>query len=207
MHGHDPRLLILLAFLLDGFGQLLILGLILWPPSFLEGFFGGVSLDGQLSWLLFSLLLYPLLSWLFGSYTVLRWRRLSLPVLFHRLVITSVVCVMVVVVASWLFNPPNDVWLLHRRVQLVWMLGLTGWSFIVRLALRRGLLLPDAPRLLLLAEQNEINSVLSAWSRIPHRQRLSPVGLPRLQRRLDHSEQPLLVAVSPAALRDPFIAI
>ena len=141
MHGHDPRLLILLAFLLDGFGQLLILGLILWPPSFLEGFFGGVSLDGQLSWLLFSLLLYPLLSWLFGSYTVLRWRRLSLPVLFHRLVITSVVCVMVVVVASWLFNPPNDVWLLHRRVQLVWMLGLTGWSFIVRLALRRGLLL------------------------------------------------------------------
>ena len=51
---------------------------------------------------MFSLLLYPLLGWLFGSYTVLHWRRLTLPVLLQRLVITAVVSVMVVAVARWL---------------------------------------------------------------------------------------------------------
>ena len=73
---------------------------------------------------------------------------------------------------------------------------LTGWALLVRLALRRGLLLSNAPRLLLLAQQNEINAVLTAWQRVSHRQRLSPVDAPRLQRRLDQQEQPLLVAVS-----------
>ena len=37
----------------------------------------------------FALLLYPSLGWLFGSYTVLRWRRLALPVLLQRLLITA----------------------------------------------------------------------------------------------------------------------
>ena len=38
---------------------------------------GPPQLEGQGLWLIFCLLLYPLLGWLFGSYTVLRWRRLS----------------------------------------------------------------------------------------------------------------------------------
>ena len=74
---------------------------------------------------------------------------------------------------------------------------------LVRLALRRGLLLPDAPRLLLLAQQNEIHAVLTVWQRIPHRQRLTPIDSSRLQRRLDQPEQPLLVAVSSDVHRDP----
>jgi len=200
---HDPRSLILRALILDGVGQLLILGLILWIPSLLGWTIGGSSLQGQGGWLLFSLLLYPLLGWLFGSYTVLRWRRLTLSVLLQRLVITAAASVMVVAIARWLINPSDAVWLVYRRVQLVWMVALTGWVLLVRLALRRGLLLPDAPRLLLLAQQNELHSMLKAWQRVPHRQRLSPVDALRLQRRLDQPEQPLLVAVSAAVRRDP----
>ena len=64
-----------------------------------------------MGWLLFSLLLYPLLGWLFGSYTVLRWRRLTLAVLLQRLVITAAVSVIVVALARWLFNPVDAVWL------------------------------------------------------------------------------------------------
>ncbi|WP_186500876.1 sugar transferase [Synechococcus sp. A15-60] len=203
MWMHDPRTLILRALLLDAAGQLLILGLILWIPSLLGWTIGGSSLEWQGGWLLFSLLLYPLLGWLFGSYTVLRWRRLTLPVLLQRLVITAAVFVMVVAFARWLINPVDAVWLVYRRVQLVWMLGLTGWALLVRLALRRGLLLPDAPRLLLLAQPNDIHTVLTAWRRVPHRQRLSPVDALRLQRRLDQPEQPLLVAVSAELRRDP----
>ena len=193
---HDPRMLILRAMLLDISGQLLILGLILGVPNLLGWPIGGSTLLGQWGWLLFSLLLYPLLGWLFGSYTVLRWRRLTMSVLLQRLVITSVVSVMVVAIARWLINPSDSVWLVYRRVQLVWMVALTGWAFLVRLALRRGLLLSNAPRLLLLAQQNEIHAVLTAWQRVSHRQRLSPVDAQRLQRRLDQKEQPLLVAVS-----------
>ncbi len=200
---HDPRTMMLRALLLDGAGQLLILGLILWVLPLLGCPIGGSSLEGQGGWLFFSLLLYPFLGWLFGSYTVLRWRRLILPVLLQRLVITAVACVMVVAVARWLINPGDSVWLVYRSVQSVWMLTLTGWALLVRLALRRGLLVSDVPRLLLLAQQNEINAVLMAWQRVPHRQRLSPVDALRLQGRLDQQEQPLLVAVSPVCQREP----
>ena len=200
---HDPRTLILRALLLDGVGQLLTLGLILWVPNWLGFAIGGSSLAGQWGWLFFSLLLYPLLGWLFGSYTVLRWRRLTLPVLLQRLVITAVVSVMVVAVARWLINPADFVWLVYWRVQLLWMMALTGWALLVRLALRRGLLLPESPRMCLLAQQHEIPTVLAAWQRIPHRQRLSPVDALRLQGRLEQPEQPLLVAVSSEMRRDP----
>ena len=200
---HNPRTLILRALLLDGLGQLLMLGLILWAQALLGWTIGGNSLEGQGGWLLFSLVLYPSLGWLFGSYTVLRWRRLTLPVLLQRLLITAAVSVIVMAVARWLINPADTVWLVYRRVQLVWMVALTGWALLVRLALRRGLLLSDAPRLMLLAKQNDVHSVLTAWRRVPHRQRLLPVDAQRLQRRLDQSDQPLLVAVTDEVRRDP----
>ena len=200
---HNPRTLILRALLLDGLGQLLMLGLILWAQALLGWTIGGNSLEGQEGWLLFSLVLYPSLGWLFGSYTVLRWRRLTLPVLLQRLLITAAVSVIVMAVARWLINPADAVWLVYRRVQLVWMVALTGWALLVRLALRRGLLLSDAPRLMLLAQQNDVHSVLTAWRRVPHRQRLFPVDAQRLQRRLDESDQPLLVAVTDEVRRDP----
>ena len=199
---HDPRTTMLWAFLLDAVGQLLILGLIFFLSPLLGLPMGGNNFEGQGEWLLFSFLLYPLLGWLFGSYTVLRWRRLTLLVLLQRLVITALVCVMVLAVARWLINPADSVWLVYRRVQLSWILALTGWALLVRLALRRGLLIPDSPRLLLLAQQNEIPTVLAAWQRIPHRQRLSPVDAFRLQGRLEQLQQPLLVAVSSEMRRD-----
>ena len=164
------RRLILLALLLAGIGQLLILVFMVWASPFLGLSIGADIFDGQGGWLLFSLLLYPLLGWLFGSYTVLRWRRLPLSVLLQRLLITAAVSVMGVAVARWFINPKDSVWLVHRSVQFLWMLALTGWVLLVRLALRRGLLLPESPRLLLLAQQNEIHQVLAMWKRIPHHQ-------------------------------------
>ena len=202
MWANNPRTLILRAVLLDGLGQLLILGLMLWLPSLFDWTIGGSSLVGQGGWLIFSMLLYPLLGWLFGSYTVLSWRRVSLPVLLQRLLITAAVSVMVVAIARWLINPSDAVWLVYRRVQLLWMTALTGWVLMVRLALRRGLLFPDAPRLLLLANRDEIQTVLKVWRRIPHRQPLMPVSARGLQRRLDQSEQPLLVAISSSVRSD-----
>ena len=77
------------------------------------------------------------------------------------------------------------------------MLALIRGASLVRLALRRGLLLPESPRLCLLVEPHEINSVLTAWRRVPHSQHFSSVDPEHLQRYLELQEQPLLVAVSP----------
>jgi len=175
MWGHDPRTLILRALLLDWLGQLLILLLIVVSPYWLAIPLGGPHLEGQGAWLLFCLLLYPLLGWLFGSYTVLRWRQLTLPVLMQRLLITGTVTLMVVAIARWLVNPGEVVWLVYRRVQFVWLTLLVVWSLLVRIGLRRGVLLADRPRLLLLADDDEVAPVLRAWSRVPQRERLEPV--------------------------------
>ena len=152
MWRHDPRLLLLSALLLDWLGQLLVLASIFFNSGWLILSVDVLSLsEVHRLWLVFCLLLYPLLGWLFGSYTVLRWRRLAFPVLLQRLLITAMVTLLLVAFARWLFNPGPDVWLVHRRVQILWLGGSTAWSLLVRISLRRGLLLPDAPRLLLLA--------------------------------------------------------
>ena len=199
---NDLRILLLRALLLDLLGQGLILALMLWVPSRIDIPLGANGLQDQGAWLVFILLLYPLLGWLFGSFTLLRWRRLALPVLLQRLLITAVVTLMVVAIARWLINPTDAVWLVHRRVQLLWIGALTLWALAVRVALRRGLLLPDAPRLLLLAKPEETEIVLRAWRRVPQRQRLRSVELPALVQLLDQAQEPILVALSQAVRQD-----
>ena len=134
-------MLLLRALLLDWLGQLLILAGIVCSAGWLQFSLGdSTPLESNWLWLIFCLLLYPLLGWLFGSYTVLRWRRLAFPVLLQRLLITATVTLMVVAIARWLVNPGEEVWLVYRWVQVVWVGALTGWSLLLRIALRRGLL-------------------------------------------------------------------
>ena len=198
MWRNDPRSLLLRAVLLDWLGQFLILVFIVLNPKLMGLASDGPPLDGQWVWLGFCLLLYPSLGWLFGSYTVLRWRSLSLPLVLQRLFYTGVATLMMVAVARWLVNPNDTVWLVYRRVQFVWLGGLTGWVLFIRFALRRGLLLPDPPKLLLLAADDEINDVLRAWNRISPRQQLEPVSCKQLENLLDSQDSNLLVALTPS---------
>lgn len=195
----DPRVVLLQAVVLDLIGQLLVLmWLFLWPFGLQLHQFDGSGLQDQMPWLIFMLFLYPLLGWLFGSFTVLRWPRLSPLVLFRRLLVVAIVTLTVVAVARWLLNPGDQLWLVYRRVQIFWIAGLTAWAFGVRVALRKGLLMPNPPRLLLLAEDDEVQRVLQAWHRVRQRQpllRVDPNHLPVL---LEQSETPLLVAVTSA---------
>ena len=199
---NNLRSLMLWALLLDWLGQVLIMVLILSMPAWTGIDLGGESLHGQGPWLVFVLLLYPLLGWLFGSYTVLRWRRLTLIVLLQRLLITAAVTLMVVAIARWLINPSELVWLVHRRVQLLWIGSLSLWALAVRVGLRRGLLLPDSPKILFLAQPQEIDAVLGEWRRVPQRQRLRPITATALARQLDHVEEPILLALSEAVRKD-----
>ena len=198
MWRNDPRTLLLRAVFLDWLGQLLILGFIVLNPKLMGLALAGPPLDGQWVWLGFCLLLYPSLGWLFGSYTVLRWRSLPLPLVLQRLLFTGVATLMMVAIARWLVNPNETVWLVYRRVQFVWLAGLTGWVLFIRFALRRGLLLPDPPKMLLLTADDEMEAVLKAWNRISPRQQLEPVSCKQLERMLDASSSNLLLALTPS---------
>jgi len=198
----DHRSLLLRALMLDGVGQLLTLALVVLFPTLTRLPIGDVALIDQGGWLLFMLLLYPALGWLFGSYTLLRWRRLPLVVLLQRLLLTALVTLMVVAIARWLFNPGDNVWLVHRRVQLFWMAGVTAWALMVRLALRRGLLSPES-RLLLLAKPEEVNLIMRAWKRVPGRQRLRSIQPEALLERMQQAEESLLLTITPALRQTP----
>ena len=206
MWGRDPRTLILRAVLLDWLGQLLILLLIVASPDAWLVPMGGLNVNGQGAWLVFCFLLYPLLGWLFGSYTVLRWRQLALPVLLQRLLLTSVVTLMVIAMARWLINPGEEVWLLHRRVQSLWLGLLFVWSLLVRVGLRRGVLMADQPRLLLLASGDVQNALLISWQRMPQRERLEPVSVDQLLLALRNNTHPMLVALPTPLENDPHLA-
>ena len=204
MWGCDPRSLLLRAVLLDWLGQLLILLVIVVAPDALSAVPTGSSdLEGQRAWLVFSFLLYPLLGWLFGGYTVLRWRQLALPVLLQRLLLTNLVTLMVVAIARWLINPGEEVWLVDRRVQFLWLGLLFVWSLLVRVGLRRGVLMPDRPRVLVLAGPDDQEAMLMSWRRVPQRERLELVTVEQLQRVLSDVDRPLLVALAPRLEGDP----
>ena len=110
---------------------------------------------------------------------------------------------MVVAIVRWLINPSDSVWLVSRRVQLFWIGALTLWALAVRVVLRMGLLLPEAPRTVLLALPEELDTVLRSWKRVSHRQCLHPVDANGLAQQLFHLQQPVLVALSQGVCQDP----
>ena len=133
-------------------------------------------------------------------------RRLAFSVLLQRLLITANVTLMVVLIARWLVNPGDEVWLVRPSLQVVWLSVLMAWSLLVRIALRRGLFVPDVPRLLLLALNDEIPVITQDWVRVASRQRLEPISPLGLEQLLNEGAAPLLVALSPGRLRDPSLS-
>lgn len=191
MSWRAPRRTLLLCAGLDLAGLLALLGAI--------AAFKVPPLLPQLGWLLFTAGAYLSLGWLFGSYTVLRWRRVPLGVVLQRVLITGAVTLLLVALARLLINPPEQVWLVHRSTQAQWLLPLLLWSLLVRGLLRRGVLLPPPPQYLLVGAERDCEPVLEAWRRTPVRQTLR--WLP-LQEVLEQP-LPLVVAVTSSVHLDP----
>jgi len=199
---HNPRLLLLRAVFLDSFGHFLILFFIFLTPGLIDDLQSAQSLSGQGYWLLFCFLIYIFLSWLFGTYTVLRWPELPRAVLIQRLLLTAAVSMMAVAIMRWLFNPSTDMWLLHRRVQFTWIIGITIWSFCTRLALHQGLFLPMPPRLLLLSRESETATVQKAWQQVHHRVPLMNVCTDQISNLCLQEEEPVVIAFTPSFQSD-----
>ena len=116
---------------------------------------------------------------------------------------SAVASLFLIALAAWIVNPDDMVWLLHRRVQILWILLLSIWAFLVRIALRQGLLFPYLPKLFLLATEDEFESILSEWRRVPLRQRLLYVDPKRLQKRIEKMSYPIWVAISKTSRKEP----
>jgi lipopolysaccharide/colanic/teichoic acid biosynthesis glycosyltransferase len=153
-----PRQVLLLCAGLDLLGVVAIAALL--------DHFDATDLLRHPSWWLPFGLVYIALSWLFGSYTLLRWSRLDLVRLGLRLAVAALGTALVVVLAYWLFNLPVTFTLGHRRVQLTLLSGLSLWALAVRLLLWR----------LARARQSHGLSLLELAERQQHR--LLPAHLP-----------------------------
>jgi len=186
MPWRNPRRILLVCACLDLAGLTGLVVLISLSKS--------VSLFPQLGWLLFTAAAYLGLGWLFGSYTVLRWRRLPLAVVFQRVFVTGVVTLALVALARLLLNPSANVWLVHRSTQLTWLVLLMGWSLLMRGLLRSGVLLPPQAQLALVGPVHEMQPVLDAWNRTPVRYPLRCISL---EKALELSP-PVVLALAPS---------
>ena len=197
MWGRDPRSLMFAAAGLDCVGQMLLLAFLVVFANWLPLPIASPELVWHWGWTLFCLLLYPSLGWLFGSYTVLRWRHMPRNVLLQRVLLTTVVTFVVVAVARWVTNPAESVWLLHRRVQLLWMSAVCLWSLLLRISLRRGHVLPEPLQLLVLADDSEVERIQTAWKRVPQRQKLQFIDPNHLKDRLQGPDDYCLLTLGP----------
>lgn len=109
----------------------------MWPVAALADGLRGSSLLSQPVWLLCFGAAYLLLGWLLGSYTVLRWPGLRLPSVLRRLLTTSAVTLLAVILVRWALNLPVSFSLGHRSTLVLLLLPMTLWSLLVRLLLRQ----------------------------------------------------------------------
>ncbi|MFZ9621747.1 MAG: sugar transferase [Prochlorococcaceae cyanobacterium] len=191
MSWRNPRRILLVCAGLDLAGLVGLLALI--------SLFKPLPVFPQLGWLVFTALAYLGLGWLFGSYTVLRWRRLPLNAVLQRVLITGVVTLVVVALARLLLNPAETVWLVHRSTQIAWLLPLMLWSLLMRGLLRRGVLLPSEAQVALVGPQAELEPVLAAWQRTPVRQ---PLRCLSLEQAVD-LPPPVVLALAPSLEQNP----
>ena len=187
----DPRRLLLLCAGLDLLGLLSLLAVI----SLLKE----VPLEAQLPWVVFTAVTYLTLGWMFGSYTVLRWRRLPPVVVLQRVLITGVVTVSLVALVRMLVNPAETVWLLHRSTQFIWLSLLMLWSVVLRVLLRLGVFNPSTPQLFLVGSPADFQTALAAWNRTPVRQILRCVSLQEAV----ELESPVVLALAASSDQSP----
>jgi lipopolysaccharide/colanic/teichoic acid biosynthesis glycosyltransferase len=149
-----PRRLLFLCALLDLAS--------VWPLAALADRWVGSSLLQRPLWLLSFGAGYLLLGWLLGSYTVLRWPGLRLPSVLRRLLTTSAVTLLAVILVRWVFNLPVTFTLGHRSTLVLLLAPMTLWSLLVRLLLRR---LSEGSRWQLMVPEASRDRVALEWQR------------------------------------------
>ena len=157
------------------------------------------NLKGQFLWVGITITAYLLLGWLFGTYTLLGWPRLSRWTLIQRLGLCSISTVMFLAILRWVINPSLDIWMVYRSSQIMWLIPTTIWSLIVRVGLRKRALQLDEPQLILVAPEDEALKALKAWRKTP--KRIMPRWLSAEE--AIHQPSPVVLALSQSVRQLP----
>ncbi len=191
MSWRNPRRNLLLCAGLDVVGLLVVL--------FFLASIWSLPLVGQLGWIFVTIVVYLLLGWLLGTYTVLGWRSLSQLRLIQRLGLCLLMTLMLVAILRWFCNPSLDIWIVFRSTQFSWLIPVIVWSFFVRVSLRRGVIQAEDPSLVLLADELDAVQALQAWQKTP--KRLMPSWIPASE--VAKLPGPLVLAIAPRMRKDP----
>ena len=161
-----PRTLLFVAAGFDIAGQLGLLVFLVFNANAIGVPIKNISaLNLTTGWILFCTLLYVSLGWLFGSYTVLRWRRLPYLVLIQRVLLTAFSTLVITAVAHWLVNTEDIICFLHRLFNFLWISSLFLWSRFFRIKLRNLLSVPDFQQLAILAS-NQRYQIKKEWENL-----------------------------------------
>lgn len=129
--------------------------------------FDGLTLEGQLGWILTCMCCYLSSSWLLGTYSVLSWRRVSGSVLLRRQAFAAFSYLLLLSFLGWLFNPAPSVWVVWRSTQIQWLPLVSVWSLLVRFGLSRHFQEPNRLQLLVVSPQHESERLMAAWRQTP----------------------------------------
>ena len=147
---------------------------------------------------------YLLLGWLLGSYTVLRWPGLRLSLLMQRLALTAAATVLALVLLGWIVDVSEQLTLLHRGTLVLLLIIQSIWSLLLRLVLRGIGAAPGTARpQTLLATPEEGEQIRREWQRTPYvnQPRLLRPGV--LNRELNRRSRLRELAVAPGLDLDP----
>lgn len=162
MNWRRPRRLLFLCAGLDLLG--------FWACALKIDQYQGPIFEVYPPWLLLVSAAYLLFSWLFGSYTVLRWPWLRIRLVLLRLGLASGATLLVIICADWLAHLNGGLSFANPLSQLI-LLGLvTLWSLAVRLLLRQLSRGRGSGELSwhLMAEPDEAQRIQTEWQRNPY---------------------------------------
>lgn len=121
------------------------------------------GLSSQIGYLLVLVVIYCSLGWLFGSYTLLKLRKISWTQLITRLGSTAIVSTIAAASYSYLFRLQITSSLFFRSNLIPLFVLLTLWSTVVRLVLRRHWPTKQQARWQIVALDSEIPVLKREW--------------------------------------------
>lgn len=114
--------------------------------------------------LILLVVIYCSLGWLFGSYTLLKLPRVRWAQAITRLGTTSVASIITAAVISYIFRLQITSILFFRSNLIPVFFGLSIWSGLIRVVLRRNWPSPQRPRWQIAAMRDEISNIEEEWT-------------------------------------------
>lgn len=114
--------------------------------------------------LILLVVIYCSLGWLFGSYTLLKLPRVRWAQAIMRLGTTSVASIITAAVISYIFRLQITSILFFRSNLIPVFFGLSIWSGLIRVVLRRNWPSPQRPRWQIAAMRDEISNIEEEWT-------------------------------------------